>query len=264
MRGDTYFYQNPLECDTTRARWSWHECPCCPPMFLKAMGAMPGYIYATDEEGVYVNLFVGGHATIEHNGTPLIMRQTTRYPWDGRVRIAVEPQRPMPFAVMIRIPGWCNGETLTVNGQRVQTESRVRGYVRLHRTWQAGDVIDLDMPMSARRVHANPLVQADAGRVAIMRGPLVYCFESADNDAPVRTVSLPAGATLSTEFTDELPAGIMTVKASATAKSDRRNGLYFSDPEAVKSRPTTLTAIPYYANANRGPVDMAVWVPVTT
>lgn len=262
LRGDTYFYQNPLECDTTRERWSWHECPCCPPMFLKLMGAMPGYIYATDQDALYVNLFVSGLATVERNGVPVTLRQSTRYPWDGRVRITVEPHRPLPFAVMVRIPGWCSGETLRVNGKRVPTDSRVRGYVSIERSWQKGDAIELDLPMPVRHVRANPLVQADVGRAAIMRGPLVYCVESADNTSAVRTMQVPSGAEFSTEFNDQLVNGVVAVKTSAIAKADPGRGLYFSPPERAQSRPATLVAIPYYANANRGPVDMSVWLPV--
>ena len=262
LHGNTYFYQNPLECNTTRARWAWHECPCCPPMFLKMMGAMPGYIYATDQDSIYINLFVAGHTRIQWNGSPVTLRQTTRYPWDGKVRVAVESNQPLPLNLMLRIPGWCSGETLRVNGQRINSDARVRGYVRIARTWKSGDVVELDMPMPVRQVRANPMVQADAGRVALMRGPLVYCVESADNNDHVRTMSIPVRANFSTEFREELPGGVMTVKTSAVAMRDIDRGLYFSSAHSITGRATLLTAIPYYANANRGPVDMTVWMPL--
>src|ERR1700761_3664264 len=105
LKGDSYFYQNPLECTTTRERWVWHECPCRPPMFLKTMGAVPSYIYATDADSIYVNLFVAGRATIDRNGTKVVLRQATRYPWDGAVRLTVEAEQPQSFALMVRIPG---------------------------------------------------------------------------------------------------------------------------------------------------------------
>jgi DUF1680 family protein len=107
LKGDTYFYQNPLEAGTERERWIWHDCPCCPPMFLKIMGAMPGYVYARDEGGIYVNLFVGSQARIPFAGSNLEVRQTTRYPWEGSVKIAIEPAQPREFDVNVRIPGWC-------------------------------------------------------------------------------------------------------------------------------------------------------------
>jgi hypothetical protein len=193
---------------------------------------------------------------------PVTVRQSTRYPWEGRVHIAVEPQRPLPFAVMVRIPAWCSGETLRVNGKRMPTDSRVRGYVRIDRSWQKGDVIDLDLPMPVRRVFANPLVQADVGRAAIVRGPLVYCIESTDNSAGVRAMQVSSGSAFSSEFSEQLLNGVVTVKTPAVAKADPRHGLYFSPPQRAESRSATLTAIPYYANANRGPVDMTVWLPL--
>jgi DUF1680 family protein len=149
-----------------------------------------------------------------------------------------------------------------VNGQRINSDARVRGYVRIARTWKSGDVVELDMPMPVRQVRANPMVQADAGRVALMRGPLVYCVESADNNDHVRTMSIPVRANFSTEFREELPGGVVTVKTSAVAKRDIDRGLYFSSAHSITGRATLLTAIPYYANANRGPVDMTVWMPL--
>ena len=264
LKGDTYFYQNPLECDTSRARWSWHECPCCPPMFLKFMGAMPGYVYALDADSIYVNLFVGSKASVKMNGVEVAVRQTTRYPWDGSVRIAVTPSQEARFAVMMRIPEWCSGETVKVNGQPIATDQRVRGYLRISREWQPNDVIELDMPMPVRQTNANPLVQADIGRSAVMRGPLIYCAEFADNAQSIRTLSLSAKPRFSASFQPELLGGVVTVNTNASARNLRRDALYFTDSEAVLARPTTLTAIPYFANANRGPVYMAVWIPVTS
>jgi hypothetical protein len=117
---------------------------------------------------------------------------------------------------MLRIPGWCSGETLRVNGQRIDTGTRVRGYVRIARTWKSGDVVELDMPMPVRQVRANPMVQADAGRVGLMRGPLIYCVESADNNDHVRTMSIPVRANFSTEFREELPGGVLLIGSVGT------------------------------------------------
>ncbi|MBN9617286.1 MAG: glycoside hydrolase family 127 protein [Acidobacteriales bacterium] len=263
IKGDSYFYQNPLEADTDRSRWAWHECPCCPPMFLKMMGAMPGYIYATDNDSAYINLFVGSRATLKVNGENVVLRQTTQYPWDGAVRIAVEASHPKPFNLMLRIPQWCGDAVVKVNGQSVLTSERVRGYVRIHRTWQKGDAVELAMAMPARFVAANPLVQADAGRVALMRGPLVYCLESADNGIHTRTLALGADQKLSTELWPDKLGRVMTIKGTAAIPEakPRDNALYTGAAEtAATSQP--LTAIPYYSNANRGPVEMAVWIPL--
>ena len=131
LQGDTYFYENPLEGGPDRDRWKWHECPCCPPMFLKLMGAMPGYIYALDEDSVYVNLFVGSSASLTIKDNPVKVQQTTRYPWKGNVKISVEPSQPASFTMMIRIPGWCPQATLKVNGEPVPIE-RLRGYAKVN------------------------------------------------------------------------------------------------------------------------------------
>ncbi|HTB96323.1 MAG TPA: beta-L-arabinofuranosidase domain-containing protein [Terracidiphilus sp.] len=261
LKGDSYFYENPLVSGKDRVRWSWHECPCCPPMFLKAMGAMPGYIYAKDANSLYVNLFVGSKASIEMNGSPVSLQQTTRYPWNGNVKIAVEPRRPSNFALMVRIPEWCSGETIKVNGQQVATDLRVRGYVRIGRTWQPKDEVELEMPMPVRQMRSNPLVQADAGRFAIMRGPLVYCLESADNRDSTRLLSVAQGARFSSEVREDLPGGVVGLRTTGVANGEPAGGLYFAPDAKPARRPAAVTAIPYFANANRGPVEMDVWLP---
>jgi uncharacterized protein len=261
LKGDTYFYQNPLVADTSRTRWSWHNCPCCPPMFLKLMGAMPSYIYATDKDSLYVNLFVGSKATTDIGGVKVSIRQTARYPWEGAVRIVVDPAQPAAFSVMIRVPSWCTGETVKVNGRPIPTDERVRGYLRISRTWNANDVVELDLPLEVRQVYANPLVQADVGRSAVMRGPLVYCVESADNPA-VPELRLPQSAPLAASFTPSMLNGVVVVKAEGAVSSAPEKALYAASPRDYPSRSAAITAIPYYANANRGPVDMAVWLPL--
>ena len=233
-------------------------------MFLKAMGAMPGYIYATDENSVYVNLFVGSKASMRMNGSAVSVRQSTRYPWNGNVKIEVEPSQPATFALMVRIPGWCTGETVKVNGQRVDSGNRTRGYLRIQRDWHASDVVELEMPMPARQMRSNPLVQANAGRTAIVRGPLVYCLESADNHESVRLLSLPHESRFSAEVHEDLPDGVVALKTTGVTSSNKSGGLYFASDTKPAARPSVITAIPYYANANRGPVEMVVWIPLET
>lgn len=263
LKGDTYFYQNPLRADATRSRWSWNTCPCCPPMFLKLMGALPSYIYATDGDSVYVNLFVGSKAKMELGGVRVSIRQTTHYPWEGVVRISVDPAQSSPFAVMLRIPGWCTGESVKVNGRSISTAQRVRGYLRISRTWSPNDAIELEMPMPLRQVFANPLVQADVGHSAIMRGPIVYCVESADNSL-FSQLLLPRSARLTAKFDQGMLGGMVVVTAQGAVTSSPAQVLYSSRPDAYPARSIAITAIPYFANTNRGPVDMTVWLPFTT
>jgi DUF1680 family protein len=263
LKGDTYFYQNPLVADTSRSRWSWNGCPCCPPMFLKLMGAMPSHIYATDNESVYVNLFIGSRATMEVNGVKVSIRQKTGYPWDNAVRISVDPAQSSTFAVMVRIPGWCKGESLKVNGEPISTSQRVRGYVRINRAWSHQDVIDLTLPMPVRQLLANPLVEADLGRSAVMRGPIVYCVESADN-AQVPQLLLARSAPFTDKFDSALLGGVVVLATQGEISGTPAQALYSASPHAYPPRSVAITAIPYYANANRGPVDMAVWLPFRT
>jgi DUF1680 family protein len=263
LKGDSYFYENPLEAGTSRTRWSWHTCPCCPPMFLKMMGALPSYIYATDPESIYINLFVGSKANLKINGTEVVVRQSTRYPWEGAVRIAVDPAVPASFAMMVRIPEWSEGETVLLNGQRIATNERVRGYVRIHRLWNSKDVIELRNPVAVRQIYANPLVQANVGRSAIMRGPLVYCIESTDNEG-VRELRLAKGTEFAAHFDGEKLGGIVVVTGKGSTENTEEGPLYSVKPPASPSPNSSVVAIPYFANANRGPVDMKVWLPHTT
>jgi DUF1680 family protein len=273
LAGDTYFYENPLESGRDRARWSWHACPCCPPMFLKLMSALPGYIYATSADGVYLNLFIGSRADIALDGgqgTRLRLTQTTRYPWSGDVRLAVDPDRAVTFDLHIRIPAWCRGGpmngglyttssggpdayTVAVNGRPVVSPKIDRGYVVLRREWNPGDSVDVHLAMPVQRVRADERVEGNRGRVALMRGPIVYCLESCDSGGGVRDVFLPDDAWIATEDRPDLLGGITILRAGA-----RRLPLNGGEPVEAN-----VVAIPYYANANRGPAEMIVWIPTT-
>jgi DUF1680 family protein len=263
LKGDTYFYENPLAADPSRKRWAWNGCPCCPPMFLKFMGAMPSYIYATDPNSIYVNLFVGSSATTTVNGVNVAIRQTTQYPWKGAVRIAVDPEKTAAFAVMLRIPDWCNGESIKVNGKSISASERVRGYVRIDRTWSQKDVIDLSMPMPVRQLLANPLVEADLGRCAVTRGPIVFCAESADNPE-ISQLLLSRSGPFTASFDSSLLGGVVVIAAKGSVSNPTGQGLYSATPLVSPPHSATISVIPYFANANRGPVNMSVWLPFTT
>ena len=265
LRGDTYFYENPLEAGESRKRWAWHGCPCCPPMFLKIMGSLPGTIYAVDPNGVYVNQFIGSRAAITLHGAKVALRQKTRYPWDGEVRLLVEPERETEFAVNVRLPGWCSDPRLQVNGGPVAAVEKVRGYARLQRVWRRGDTIELLLPMPVQRIQAHPKVEADVGRVAIQRGPLIYCLEAADNDGHVRNLVIPPEAELRAQPRADLLGGVTVIKGQAIAlhRADWPDALYLSSARVPGVARVEFTAIPYYANANREPGEMRVWMPET-
>jgi DUF1680 family protein len=262
LQGNTYFYENPLEAGPQRTRWAWHGCPCCPPMFLKIMGALPGYICAQDEGGIYVNLFVGSQAEVRLRAGKVRLHQTTRYPWDGKIKLLVEPERQMEFAVRLRLPGWCGEPKLEVNGRTPQAIQKVRGYACLQRKWRSGDVITLSLPMPVQRIKAHPKVEADIGRVALQRGPLVYCLEVVDNGGHVRNLVIPPEAPLTAQHRPDLFGGVTVIQGPAMAVHSEPwpDPLYLPSSRLHGVTHTQFTAIPYFANANRQSGEMMVWM----
>ncbi|MBI2924133.1 MAG: glycoside hydrolase family 127 protein [Verrucomicrobia bacterium] len=271
--GDRYFYPNPLACDGqrkfnmgARERSPWFDCACCPVNIVRFVPSIAGYIYAQRDDAAYVNLFVGGAGTLRVKGQTVKLTQETRYPWDGRVKITVAPERTAEFAIKVRIPGWVLGEvvpsdlyryadplpgkiTLKVNGKSVGLKVD-KGFARVERTWKNGDVIEFDLPMAPRRVLANEKVKEDAGRVALERGPIVYCVEAVDHGGSVTQLALPDAAKFTPEFRADLLGGVTVLRGEALAKrSDGTN------------KKVALTAVPYYAWNHRGPGEMAVWLP---
>jgi hypothetical protein len=236
-------------------------------MFLKIMGALPGYIYAQDDNSLYVNLFVGSRATVMIGGRSVVLRQTTMYPWEGVVSIAVQPERAAAFDLCVRVPAWCQGiQTandlypveglpekgafkIKVNGVGVEPVM-AKGYARISRTWKKNDVVEVAMEMPVRRVRASK-VQADQGLVALKRGPVVYAFEPGAASYWVGSLFLPPDAKLSSEFRPDLLSGVAVVKCDLRV---RQKG-------EASSRPVELEAIPYFTYLNRGPSEFRVWIP---
>jgi len=271
LDGKSFFYPNPLESAGQHQRSPWFGVACCPGNMTRFLASLPGYVYARQGDTLYVNLFVASTAEVAMDGGKVKLVQETRYPWDGAVRITVSPERERPLDVRVRIPGWARGEavpsdlyrfadrsdeeaTLRVNGQKVPLTLE-KGYARLDRRFKAGDVIELGLPMPVRRVAAHPSVEADQGRVALQRGPLVYAAEWPDNPGgKVRNLLLSDDAPLATEFRPGLLNGVQVITGPAVALA--------YDAEGKLSRKTqSMTAIPYYAWANRGAGEMLVFLP---
>ncbi|MEI7910665.1 MAG: beta-L-arabinofuranosidase domain-containing protein [Verrucomicrobiota bacterium] len=257
LAGNSYFYENPLTSGPSHQRWPWRgdelgSTPCCPPMFLKLMGAMPGYIYATKAAAVYVNLYVGSKANISTSQLHVKLAQTTKYPWDGSVNLAVSPASPGEFALNLRIPGWAKDPHFQINGQPAQDVLIHNHYAVIKRQWNPGDTVLLQLPMPIQRVTADPRVTADAGRVALMRGPIVYCFEGMDNDDSNKGILLSPTDALSATYRENLLGGVVAIEGQATLL--RRFGT------DVRKAPASLRAIPFFTNSNRGPTTMDVWI----
>ena len=271
LRGDRFFYQNPLKSFGDYTRFEWINVPCCPPNVIRMVASIGNYLYATDPSGaLYVNLFTSSDARVEVAGTAVRLRQETRYPWEGRVRLVVEPDREVAFPLYVRIPGWARGEvmpgelyrfadadpgppTLQVNGGAVPLDLE-RGYARIERTWQPGDIVELDLPMPVRRVLAHTAVEDDRGRVALQRGPLVYCAEWPDNGGRALHIVVPDDASFESEFRPDLLDGVQVIRGVVEAIQEDSRG------ESAPTAPHRLTAIPYFAWANRGMGEMAVWM----
>ncbi|MGE5813874.1 MAG: glycoside hydrolase family 127 protein [Acidobacteriota bacterium] len=255
-KGDAFFYQNPLESDGTVERSVYFDVACCPANLARLMEQLPGLIYASRGDTLFVNLFIGSTAKATVAGKPVVIRQQTRYPWDGLVRIAIQPDQPTEFALNIRVPGWAQNKAMpsdlyrfadslpdtarvTVNGQSIPLAVN-DGFQTIRRRWQQGDVVEMSFPMAARRVIANPAVADDQGKAAIQRGPLVYAVEAVDNGGRALDIVLPLEVPLKSEFRKDLLNGLEVVTAQAGSR--------------------TVTAIPYFAWANRAKGEMAVWI----
>jgi DUF1680 family protein len=270
--GDRFFYQNPLESAGDVERSEYFEVACCPSNLARLLAQFPGLIYATGPDRaagsgdiLYVNLLVGSTAQVALSSTKVTLVQQTQYPWDGRVRITVKPEKAAEFALHVRVPGWAREQpvpsdlyrfvdrrhdevALRVNGKGVPVVLEA-GFARIRRRWSPGDVVELDLPMPVRRLVAHAGVKADRARAAIERGPIVYAVEAADNNGRVSNLVLPLSVVLQHEFRPSLLGGIGVVTGPGTAVDDRG------------AHKVQVMAIPYFAWANRGKGEMAVWLP---
>lgn len=263
LDGSRFFYVNPLGSRGNHHRQEWFACACCPPNILRLVAQVGGMIYAQTPDSLLVNLYIANRADVTFGGADTGVKAgvevTTAYPWDGEVTITVTPAAPVEHELLVRIPEWCREAKLRVNDAPVDGVRR-GGYLGVKRTWRSGDTLKLSMPMPIERMRSHPGVKGNVGRVAIQRGPVVYCFEGADNPGvQVRQAALPAASELRAERVDSLLGGVTVIRAEgqvagATAGAKR---LYAPDD----ARSVTLTAIPYCVWDNREPGEMLVWMP---
>lgn len=267
LDGQFYFYQNPLADDGTHRREPWFGCACCPPNIARLLASLPGYFYSASHEDVWVHLYAESAAQIAlPDGQAVGLRQETRYPWDGNIALRVDGAGE--FSLRLRIPAWCEvGAALEVNGQSFAGATLPGSYAEIRRDWQPGDTVRLHLPLPPRRVECHPYAVENVGRVALMRGPLLYCVEEADHPGvDLRDLVLPASSGLSAEFMPDLLGGVIALRGEAEAApptSDWSGRLYrtaIPRPERPSARRIALTAIPYYAWANREPGRMQVWI----
>lgn len=270
LDGGSFFYPNPLASTGGYSRKPWFGCACCPSNICRFIPSLPGYVYAVKDDQVYVNLFLSNRAELKVNRKKLVLEQETGYPWNGDIRIRVA-QGNLPFTMHLRIPGWVRGAvlpsdlyryadgqelgyTVKVNGEPVAGELQ-KGYLLIDRKWKKGDVVEVHFDMKPRVVKANGKVEADRGRVAIERGPLVYCAEWPDNDFNVHNILLNQHPSFQVVERPDLLYGIHEITTDAQALSYDAAG-------KLAVRDVKLTLIPYYAWAHRGEGDMEVWLPI--
>ena len=270
LKGDRFFYQNVLLNYGNYERFEWINTPCCPPNVVRLMAQLGSYVYAKTDKDIYVNLYVGSTANIKFAENAVNIVQETSYPWDGNVKMTVSPEKAGKFTLYVRIPEWAQNRplpsdlytyldptdekpTLKVNGASVEL-TLDKGYVALQRKWKAGDTLELNLPMPVHKAVAHPSVQDDKNRVALERGPLLYCAEWPDNGGGALNIFVPDNANLKGEFRPDLLNGVEVITGEVQAIARDADGV------SVKTVPHNLVAIPYYAWANRGMGEMALWI----
>ncbi len=266
LDGQEYFYQNPLEDDGTHRRSAWFGCACCPPNVARMLASLPGYQYSVSGAALWVHLYAEGTARVAlPDGIEVSVRQRTRYPWDGEVLLEVDTEGE--FALRLRVPAWCEqGATLEVNGEPVSESVTPGEYSEVRRSWSPGDMVRLHLPMPVRQVECHPHVAENRGRVALMRGPLLYCVEAADNpNVDLRNLMLPADAGLREQDRPDLLGGVVLLTGQARLAPPAplwEQTLYrpARGDDSTVGEAVQVTAIPYYTWANRKPGQMRVWL----
>jgi uncharacterized protein len=241
--GDKFFYVNPLEADGLHHRVEWFNVSCCPTQLSRIIPSIGNYVYVTSEEGIYINLFIESTSSIKFNQNEIIINQKTQYPWEGEVSLIVNPVNEMDFEINLRYPGWCREIILSINGIEERNLYIEKGYIKILRKWKKGDEIKLILNMPVEKIVAHPKVKGNLNKVALKRGPLVYCIEEIDNKYNSQNLWISEDDCFSSEFKPELLGGICEVTVI--------------DPQG-KSK---IKAIPYYAWDNREAGYMRVWLP---
>ncbi len=266
LDGARFFYENPLASAGHHHRASWFTCPCCPPNLARTLASLGGYFYSTGANGVWVHLYGQGTARMPLNGHDIQLRQVTNYPWDGDVKLEVGVAVPQRFTLHVRVPGWCERWRLTVNGEGFAANelSMANGYIQLTREWKPGDVVEYNMEMPVQTIWAHPAVRDLQGRLALARGPIVYCLEGVDHDGAVLDRIAVDPQKVLNQFTVEYDANllggvsVLRGQGSVAAETGWENILYSPRPPSWKR--IDITAIPYYAWDNRAPGEMRVWM----
>jgi len=259
--GEHYFYENVLESHGQHRRWKWHYCPCCPTNIARFITSLGQYFYSTKDSELAVHLYGTNSAELMVGDTFVRLKQETQYPWDGDIRLQLALEQPSHFTLHLRIPGWCRSAEILVNGMAVDLGACVtNGYAAITREWRNGDEVRISLSMPVDRIYAHPAVSEDGGRVALRRGPVVYCVEETDLGGEPQRLRLPATSEISARYDAGLLGGAAVLEGTALEAEDAgwENALYRTAPPALKKRP--FKAIPYHLWANREAGAMAIWL----
>lgn len=263
LDGSRFFYENPLESRGDHHRYIWHECPCCPPNIARLTASIGSYIYGQADAGLAVHLYCQSSGKFSVAGGTATLAQETDYPYDGSVSLKIGVDGAGPFTLSARIPGWSKGATATLNGEKVDIAANLsKGYLALKREWKDGDVLRLEIPLEPRVLWPHPEIRQDAGRIALARGPLVYCLESADNAFSLNRVRVNPDAGFTPEFKPDLLGGMTVLRSKARLADPGDWGKTLYREEAPRLIDAEITAVPYFAWDNRAPGEMLVWLPV--
>jgi uncharacterized protein len=260
LDGEHFFYDNPLASPGGVQRHEWFDVACCPPNLARLITSLGRYLYSAGPDELVVHLYAGGSAHFTPGGVPVVVEQQTGYPWDGDVRFTVRTGQPVEFALTVRIPGWSTSTRLTVAGEEVDlAAATTAGYATVRRQWAEGDEVVLQLALAERREYAHPRVAADAGAVALARGPFVYCLEEVDNGPALHDVTLPPSASLEAAPSPTGLEGVTALRATGRRSvSSTEDELYRTSPWPREDAP--VVAVPYYVWANRGAGEMRVWI----
>jgi uncharacterized protein len=280
LDGKSFFYTNAMQIrnsfthsDMEGERSGWFTCSCCPTNICRLLPSVPGYMYAQKEDKVFVNLFASSDASLTVLNKPVEIIQQNNYPWDGDLKFTVSPKSSLAFALLVRIPGWAQDAAIpsdlysfqkpdakktviTINGSPVDYTME-NGYAVLNRTWKKDDAVEVNLLMEVRRVIASNKLKEDAGKIALQRGPIMYCAEWPDNNGRASNIVLPANTVFTAEYKPGMLNGITVVETEATAL------ITDTKENKVNTVKQSFMAIPYYAWANRGKGEMTVWFPET-
>lgn len=278
LDGKSFFYTNAMQIrnsfvhpDMEAERAGWFDCSCCPTNVVRLIPSIPGYVYAQKDNKVYVNLFISSTTSLTVHHKPVTITQQNNYPWDGNLKFSVSPKQANQFDMLIRIPGWATNQAVPsdlysyamANNQQVQIKINHKpvnftidkGYAVLNYKWKKGDVMEVVLPMDVQKVLANDSIKDDRGKVALQRGPLMYCAEGIDNDNKAGNIIIPENSVFTASYRPELLQGIMVLQTQAPVV------MVDEKASSVTTVSKMVTAIPYYAWANRGKSEMTVWFP---